>query len=116
MSRDPLPPLPAPFNGDFGAHLKAALNLNPAIHDGATMVGRHVASAPYELQGWSFRLFPPNAPMKALANKGSAFNSCLAMSFIPGVDQVLLWSGQQFWRFQRGVAEQLDAVAESPSR
>jgi hypothetical protein len=102
----PMPRLPAPSLGasvdlDFSSTLRGALNLNAAVHDGAVMLGRREVAAPYAVTGWSYRLFPPNTGETAV-NRGSAFNSCLAMSGQPDVDRLYLVSRDGLFRFIGG--------------
>src|SRR5258707_424134 len=71
----------------FTDHLAAAYELNAAVHDGAVMLGRDSTSNQYKVSGWSYRLFPEGTPSGQVPNRGSAFNSCLAMSTVCGVDR-----------------------------
>jgi hypothetical protein len=102
MSRSPAPATGAPFDRDFPELLARAITSNPAVHDGAVMVGRSAPSEPYLVSGWSFRLFPKPAKTETESNRGSAFNSCFAMSFVPSVDCVYLISGSNVFRFEAG--------------
>jgi hypothetical protein len=103
MHRDPLPAIGQPVAGDFGEIVRQATTVNPAVHDGAVMaaLGKDFTC---RIVGWSYRLFPPSGKFQALANKGSAFNSCLAMSAIDGVIGIYLVSGDSAWRFDQGQA------------
>lgn len=102
MLRSPSPETGEVLNRAFPEHLAAAIALNPAVHDGAVMIGRDDATAPYRITGWSYRLFPPSTDVKQEANRGSAFNSCLAMSTVTGVDRLYLVTGETAYRFLGG--------------
>lgn len=108
MFRDPAPEVGRPFGTDFPAQLRTALKLNAAVHDGAVMIGRNIAGEPYRVVGWSFRLFPPRSRVQAPPNRGSAFNSCLAMSEVPGIDCLYCGSDMEAWRFAAGDNMQLN--------
>ena len=103
MLRDPLPIGRYVVDDGFALALQQAIEINPSIHDGAILCGRTSCSDEYEITGWSYRLHPPH-PYKGVAmpNKGSAFNSGLAMSFVKSVDRVLLWSSGTGWSFNDG--------------
>ncbi|XIA62060.1 hypothetical protein ACFIOY_20450 [Bradyrhizobium sp. TZ2] len=92
MPRDPAPAVGLPFDERFGIVLADATRLNPAVHDGAIMIGRTTADSPYLISGWSFRLFAQAKILSIETNRGSAFNSCLAMSMVDGVDALYLIS------------------------
>lgn len=92
MPRDPAPAVGSPFDERFAFVLSNATRLNPAVHDGAIMIGRTDTSSPYLISGWSFRLFPESQNLSMEANRGSAFNSCLAMSMVDRVDALYLIS------------------------
>jgi hypothetical protein len=98
MPRLPAPKVGMPFDITFSNVFSAATRENPAIHDGAVMVGRGNVSEGYRIVGWSFRLFP-EAVVEAEANRGSAFNSAQAMSHVPTVDAVYLISKNDIYRF-----------------
>ena len=102
MRRDPAPSLGAPVRNSFHHHIDDAIALNPAVHDGAVIIGRDYESAEYEIRGWSFRLFPPATDVVQQANRGSAFNSGAAMSSMTGIDAVYLFSQQVLTRFVCG--------------
>jgi hypothetical protein len=102
MLRLPSPETGAIFDTGFPEHLATALELNPAVHDGAVMIGRDDATAPFRITGWSYRLFPPSTVAKQEANRGSAFNSCLAMSTVAAVDRLFLVTGDTAYRFVNG--------------
>lgn len=98
MPRNPTPRTGMKFGEDFGAVLLDALSCNHAVHDGAIMLGRPDVRKEYTVFGWSYRLHPPSISSN-IENRGSAFNSCLAMSCTTGVDTLLLISregGVQF--------------------
>lgn len=96
-----------PLDMSFVDHYKAALTLNPAVHDGAVMVGRRTKVAPYFVTGWSYRLFPPSAQLDDVPNRGSAFNSCIAMSLVSEVDRLYLFTGGVGICFIKGHTEEL---------
>ena len=66
------------------------------------MVGRRNRNEPYQIVGWSFRLFPHFTVAQGPPNRGSAFNSCLSMSSVPALDSIYLVSESGVLRFQRG--------------
>lgn len=101
MPRDPEPPIGQRFGEDFASVYASAIGQNAAIHDGAVMLGRSNTGADYIVRGWSYRLFPPFEE-QPIVNRGSAFNSCLAMSFVNGVDGLFLVSNQESYRFVAG--------------
>lgn len=107
MQRDPAPPVGMPFALDFPDIFGAALDLNAAIHDGAVMIGRADPGHPYLVVGWSYRLHPPQVEATH-PNKGSAFNSCVAMSAVGGIDKLILIGRDGTFRFRHGVAKPLD--------
>jgi hypothetical protein len=92
MPRDPVPPVGVPFEDGFAATLANATLLNPAVHDGAIMIGRVDPAAPYVVSGWSFRLYAKPPASSVGTNRGSAFNSCIAMSLVAGIDGIYLIS------------------------
>jgi hypothetical protein len=91
MPREPEPAVGMAFGADFLSVLENALTQNAAVHDGAIMIGREQFGSSYRVSGWSYRLLPPAAD-EAVPNKGSAFNSCLAMSSVRNVDLVYLFN------------------------
>jgi len=93
------------FEEGFANKLSAAMSENPAVHDGATMLLREAPSRRYQVAGWSYRLFPPPGAL-APPNRGTAFNSCLAMSNIPTVDGLLLLATSGAWKFVCGKFEE----------
>lgn len=105
MARSPSPRTGFVFDESFPERFAAALQANHAIHDGAVIASREKKASPYRVIGWSYRLHPP-PPTKgrSITNRGSAFNSCLAMSLVRGVDAAFLITGSQVWRFERGLA------------
>ena len=105
MQRRPPPPVGMPLDLSLRNHITAAMHLNPSIHDGALMLGRTDSTNPYVVSGWSYRLFPPEHERLGIPNKGSAYNSCLAMSVLPGVDLMYLLSSGDLLRFIDGEAE-----------
>jgi hypothetical protein len=102
---------PEPATGQDGiaklvSTLLEANECNPAIHDGAVMLGRDSRFTPYSVRGWSYRLHPP--PFGRIEpNRGSAFNSCLDMSNVEGVDWILLVSQSGAFSFANGEWEML---------
>lgn len=107
MPRDPLPKEGSPFDEQFVHVIADALLRNDAIHDGAVMLGRSGSSGVYKVMGWSHRLHPP-AVSTSVSNKGSAFNSCAAMSCVPGVDALCLISRDGIFVFRRGASQRID--------
>jgi hypothetical protein len=105
MPLSPMPPLGAYLDKSFSRHFVAALALNSAAHDGAIMFGRIRDGERYILTGWSFRLFPQDSVVTHVANRGSAFNSCLAMSVVTRVDRLYVISRDAKLRFERGEAK-----------
>jgi hypothetical protein len=105
MPREPSPPIGQPIDQDFGDTIRAAIELNASVHDGAIMAS--VRDSSYVVTGWSFRLFPPDFRGAKVPNKGSAYNSCLAMSAVEGVVRVYLVSKHGAWRFQQGAPHDL---------
>ncbi|MFB6453527.1 hypothetical protein [Bradyrhizobium tunisiense] len=106
MPRDPRPEVGQLVDSNFAEVVRAAIALNEAIHDGAIMaaVDNHSRCT---IKGWSYRLFPPPAEIPPPPNKGSAFNSCAAMSLVPGVLALYLVSKGSAWRFERGGVDRL---------
>ena len=102
MIRDPLPNRGQVVDEGFVFALQQAIKINPAIHDGAIMCGRIACGDGYKITGWSYRLHPPSYKENLVPNKGSAFNSGLAMSFVRSVDRVLFWSSGTGWCFESG--------------
>jgi hypothetical protein len=101
MPRDPEPATGMAFGTDFVVVLEHALACNAAVHDGAILIGRDGPLSPYSVAGWSYRLLPP--PMdSSIHNKGSAFNSCLAMSAVKNVDVLYLLNREGLSIFQAG--------------
>lgn len=102
MPRDPTPPVGQALDERFAVALAEMLRLNPAIHDGAIMIGRRTPGAAYKVTGWSYRLFPPGDVASTIVNRGSAFHSSLAMSRVLGIDRVYLASRGSLFRFTSG--------------
>jgi hypothetical protein len=107
MPRLPEPPVGMVFNEGFPSLLGRTLADNPAVHDGAIMIGRTAAAMVYHIVGWSYRLYPPEGQCAAEPNRGSAFNSCLAMSGVETIDRVYLMSSGGLFRFEKGAAEKV---------
>jgi hypothetical protein len=104
MPRIPSPPAGLPFDQRFASLLEDATKLNSAIHDGAVMIGRTTPDAPYLISGWSFRLFAASPTEFVEANRGSAFNSCVAMSTMARVDALYLISKAGVERCSHGTS------------
>ena len=102
MVLDPLPHSGHPIDTEFASALHGAISANPRAHDGAIMCGRRNDAGAYEVTGWSFRLHPPPVDRPQVPNKGSGFNSSLAMSRVEAVDRVLFWSTGAGWCFEGG--------------
>lgn len=107
MLRSPEPAVGQVLDSAFADHLAAALAVNAAVHDGAVMLGRECVTSLYLVCGWSYRLFPACTAVNQEPNRGSAFNSCQAMSAVPGVDRVYLVAHGSVYRFENGSVEQL---------
>lgn len=102
MHRDPRPAVGMLWGPDFAEAYQFALATNSAVHDGAVGIGRTDAQSPYRITAWSLRLFPPSEERIVEPNRGSAFNSCLAMSVVHGVDRMYLVTTGQLVRFDAG--------------
>lgn len=102
MLRIPEPQHGMALDESFRQVLENALGVNPAIHDGAVMIGRLRSGQPYRVHGWSFRLFPPPGLGQDQPNRGSAFNSCFAMSLQAGIDRLYMVTRGKVVRFVRG--------------
>jgi hypothetical protein len=107
MPRLPEPRVGMIFNEDFSSLLERVLAINPAVHDGAIMIGRTAAAMAYHIVGWSYRLYPPDSRYVAEPNRGSAFNSCLAMSGVETIDRVYLISKGGVFRFEKGALKKV---------
>lgn len=107
MPRRPEPAIGIALDAHFSSILEKAVALNPAIHDGAILIGRPRASDPYRIFGWSYRLIPPPGPVEAEPNRGSAFNSCLAMSSVETIDRIYLVSADGVFIFKCGCVSRL---------
>lgn len=102
MLRDPHPDTGTRWGDHFIDAYFTALQVNPAVHDGAVGIGRIDFMAPYTVRAWSLRLFPSPSGTIAEANRGSAFNSCLAMSSVAGIDRLYLVTAGQLVCFETG--------------
>ena len=102
MLRVPAPPTGSSVTDSFHVQIDAAIELNSTVHDGAILVGRNRTSEDYAIRGWSYRLFPPHNEACQDANRGSAFNSGLAMSTVEGIDAVYLASNNTVSKFVLG--------------
>ena len=107
----PEPPVNCEFDADFAGVRTSVLQLNSAAHDGAVMVGRKSAAEDYRIVGWSHRMFPPDGPRKGATNKGTAYNSCLAMSQIASVDMLYLQSCSQRVVFRSGEPLRAESIS-----
>lgn len=107
MPREPSPAIGMPLAEDFLTMVEQAIHLNAAVHDGAIIVSRRTHADDYQIAGWSYRLHPVGANALAVANRGSAFNSCLAMSCVAGIDRVYLASKDELFSFRQGNIAQL---------
>jgi hypothetical protein len=110
MSRVPKPPLGALLNETFPQSYGDALSLNSEVHDGAVLAGRTSNSSAYAVTGWSYRLYPPALQRGNIPNRGSAFQSCRAMSALPEVDAVLLFARNERMIFLDGELQDSAAV------
>jgi len=108
MLRDPKPSIGITYDENFPLYLKKAIQENSSIHDGAVLLRRATQLEKYSIVDWSLRLFPPNFGSGTAANQGSAFNSCLEMSCVEGVECVVVVSRSQSVEFKKGqVAERI---------
>lgn len=96
---------PEPISGQKLADLPDIildmLARNPSIHDGAIMVHRNEFDE-YFISGWSYRLYPPPPKLDITSNRGSAYNSCAAMSAVADIDAVLLLGSERIEAFMNG--------------
>jgi hypothetical protein len=102
MLRDPQPGVGFLWDATFPAAYQFALALNTAVHDGAVAVGRANPKGPYRITAWSLRLFPPPIDRMIVPNRGSAFNSCQAMSLVSGVERMYLVTSGELIAFCAG--------------
>jgi len=102
MPRDPVPETQFPFDRDLASRLEEAYAINHSIHDGAILFQRQRPSQPYLCLGWSFRLAARGISSNAIPNRGSAFNSALAISTSDGIDCVGLIFESSFEFFVDG--------------
>ncbi len=102
MLREPPPDVGMLLSQDFASQWKRAIAANPAIHDGAVIANRRTLHDGYSIAGWSYRLFPPIAECHSEPNRGSAHNSCMAMSQLGGIDAMYLVHQKASLRFSRG--------------
>lgn len=107
MPRVPAPAIGATFELGFVSSYQTAVCRNPAVHDGAVVLGRTSADEPHRVTAWSMRLYPPPAGQRTEANRGSAFNSCLEMSCVHGVDCMYLVTEGRLLRFEEGRWEEI---------
>ena len=113
MFRKPCPDVGFLLSNDFANHLDQAIQLNPSIHDGAIICQRRAPGGKYFVEAWSMRLLPPKFSSVDFPNRGSAFNSALAMSVVPQVDAIYCWSNGEVWKFSSGT---MTAIVSSLSR
>lgn len=90
------------FGTSTGAIIASLLALGHSVEEIHVLYKQYVPIA-----GWSHRLHPP-AVNTTVPNKGSAFNSCAAMSCVPGVDALYLISRDGIFAFCRGAAGRID--------
>lgn len=109
MARSPAPDVGVALDTAFLENLEIAIRKNPSVHDGAIMIGRMRAREDYFIRGWSYRLYPPALQSRSAPNRGSAFNSCLAMSEVRRVDRMLLLSKGELFKFVAGKYRSLSA-------
>ena len=109
MLREPKPATGQTFGSEYFSSLKECVACNPSIHDGAALFVRECPSSLYTMREWSCRLFPPILATTRVANRGSAFNSGLAISVFEEIDAVLHFSDKSTWVFQSGRASQIGA-------
>lgn len=107
MPRAPEPATNMAFDIKFSEIWGHALAANRAVHDGAILIGRDKGADTYRVIGWSYRLFPPPGPVPAEPNRGSAFNSCLAMSNVEAIDRIYLVSKEGVFKFKQGCVSRL---------
>lgn len=111
----PMPRVPGfPTGQEFGRGFRdlfeEATSANPAIHDGAVVLTREVGGERYHVAEWSCRLFPPQFDVVQRPNMGSAYNSCLHMSLVAGVDLVVKPSDVAAFLFVRGRVRRIEAA------
>jgi hypothetical protein len=104
MPRSPQPEVGFEIGADLGARIEAAIRLNLSIHDGAIVCKKDQDCEVYKLAYWSCRLFPPRQRLHNNMNRGSAFNSALAASYIAGFESIFFWSKREVWCFVNGTA------------
>lgn len=114
MLREPTPKSSVYLDSQFPRLMGREISKNTSIHDGAVMFGRPSRRRRYRVTGWSFRLFPPPASIISEPNRGSAFNSCLAMSVTPMVDRTYLVGATELFRFQHGQTFLLQPILSRP--
>lgn len=102
MLREPTATTGSAFNSNFPRLLERAVSTNPAIHDGAILLNRRANTDGYFIHSWSMRLFPPPTQTDFLANKGSAYWSCLAMSALKNVECTVLIASTEAYEFRDG--------------
>lgn len=107
MKRNPEVRVGNSFNDKFVDDLLHANQLNPAVHDGAIMLGRVSGYQEYKITGWSYRLFPPPIQADVESNRGSAYCSCIAMSVIDKVDNIYLLNKDKILVFKNGKVQVL---------
>jgi hypothetical protein len=103
MVLEPTPAIGQQVDCSIHEKIATAAKLNHAVHDGAVMLGRAKRDSPYRIAGWAYRLHPPRAGTASVSNKGSAFNSCAAMSCEQEADFLVLASRDgRVFVFRRG--------------
>lgn len=113
MPRTPAPATGMPLDTTFQEILLRASRLNPAVHDGAIMLRRRSDQEAYSILGWSYRLFPPPGTAEPHQNRGSAFNSCFAMSQQEDVDALYLLNADGLTVFEEGRVRPVDLIRTS---
>jgi len=110
LPRSPLPEVNWLLDQSLKDRLLNAFEINPSIHDGAMVFKREEDQLTYLAAFWSCRLLPPKTDTELSLNLGVAWNSCLAMSSVVGVDFVVLYSKSKFTRFDTGVPSKLEKI------
>lgn len=94
MLRIPNAPTEMTIDSSFARQYADAITSNAELHDGAILASWRDPT--YAIIGWSYRLYPPPIRRSPPPNRGSAFHSSLAMSGVPGVEAVILFTrGEQ---------------------
>jgi len=110
MKRIPSVEIGQRFSEKLGRVLREAVDKNSSIHDGAIIFQKEQSSAEYSLMAWSVRLAPPNFASSEKENKGSAYNSSLAMSAVAGIEFVVLINSETICFFADGNTFEFELV------